>query len=101
MFTLIIEMLTLEADRCTHRRLQGKLTIKPSSVILLIFAFFYAASPVDFIPEAFINSWAAYIDDVLVCAGALCYAIADLTSALEGRRMGKNSGSAEPNNIQE
>jgi uncharacterized membrane protein YkvA (DUF1232 family) len=89
MFTikLIAELLALESSRCTERRIAGNFAVKPSSVILLLFAFFYAASPVDLIPEGFIDSWAAYIDDVVICAAALCYAIADITSALEGRKM--------------
>jgi len=86
-FKLIAELLSLESSKCTERRLEGKFVIKPSSVILLLFAFFYAASPIDLIPERFIDSWAAYIDDVIICAAALCCAIADITAALEGRKM--------------
>jgi uncharacterized membrane protein YkvA (DUF1232 family) len=85
--SLLAELFALESSKCMERRLTGRFTVRPSSVLFLLFAFFYAVSPVDFIPEAFINSWAAYIDDVIVCAAALCYAIADITSALEGRRM--------------
>lgn len=91
---LIKELLTLESSRCTQRRLTGKFALKPSSVFFLLFAFFYAVSAIDLIPEGLINSWAAYVDDVIVCAAAACYIIADITSALEGRRLGK-SGAAE------
>ena len=92
---LIAKMLALETSSCTERRLEGKFTVKATAIILLLFAIFYAASPIDLIPEGFIMSWISCIDDVIVCAGAVCYFIADVTAALEGRKMGKMP-SAEP-----
>lgn len=92
------ELFTLETARCNERRLAGKFVIKPTTVIFLLFAFFYAASPIDLIPEGVINIWFSYIDDAVICVGATCYAIADVTSALEGAKMGKKSDDAADNN---
>jgi uncharacterized membrane protein YkvA (DUF1232 family) len=85
--TLMRNMLAHESAGCTQRRISGKFTLKPSAVISLLFAFFYAASPADLLPERLISSRAAYIDDVILCAAAACYFIADITAALEGRKM--------------
>lgn len=99
---LIGELLAFESAKCTEQRLAGKFIIKPSSIFILLFVFLYAVSPVDFIPERFINSWIAYIDDVIVCAAAACYVVSDITSAIEGRKLGaaEKRGDAADNSNQ-
>lgn len=78
MNNLIKDLLAYEGDLLLDYKAEGHFAIRPSSILLVLFAMFYCLSGVDLVPELLVRPKAVgYIDDLLLSIAVIAYTYKD------------------------
>jgi len=79
MLKLIIQLYKYEASLVLAYKAKGFVVMKPSTVLVTILAFFYALSPIDFIPEGLVNpAIFGYLDDTLLLIATTALVLSEI-----------------------
>lgn len=76
---ILLQVLKYEDKLILEAKSKGQKILKPSTLILWLFGFFYAASPLDLIPELIITPRAfGFIEDLIVLTAIIILTSSDL-----------------------
>lgn len=92
--TILKHCLTFEKKLSMEFRLKGFPCFRPSQIFIFLFMVFYITSPIDLLPEMWIASVLAYIDDAIVFAASLIYTLYDVLGVYASK-VGESRGKSK------